>query len=444
MKKVITILASILVFSCTLAPKYKTPENSLAFENEEKALILQDFLMQDVLKEIAKEVLVNNRDIKISLKNLEIAKMNLNVANSYLLPTINGGFSHYKTNSSTQMQPNYSALLSASYELDFFGTIQSLRTIQKEQFFIATEMQKSLSLSVVYETLSLYFTLLSERDAIEEQENIIKLQESYFELIELKYKNGILNQKDFLTFSMNFNQINASFNAKVANFERLKNAFILMLGSQEKAEKFLANEYSLKGIQLNEGMLYTTTSKALLKRPDIKIAEHSLKIANANIGIARASFFPSINLFSSFGYASQDLSNLFSDGKWAFNPSITIPIFTAGRNRANLKIAHLRKEISIMEYERAIQNAFLDVKFGLKQRETSFKSLEFNEKAFEDAKANFTFAQIKYKNGLTDISHFTTSGVEYLIAMQNFNVSKANYLSSLIYIFKAFGGEEAN
>jgi multidrug efflux system outer membrane protein len=439
MKKFITILALTLI-SCNLSPKEKVPENSLKLTQEEKKLSLNEFLMQDILKEIVNEVQNNNYDIKISMQNLEIAKQNLKIANSYLIPSFNVSLESYKTNASVQMQPNYSALALTTYEVDIFGKIQSLRKIEKAQLLIAKEMHRSLNISVTYEALNLYFTLLAEKETIQEQKKIITLQEDYFELIKIKYKNEVISQKDFLNFSTTFNQIKDSFNAKIINYEKLKNAFIIIVGSEDKAEHFLSRGL-LKDIDLNHSILYNSTSKALLARPDIKIAEHKLKIANANIGVARAAFFPSVNLFGSFGYGGSDFGNLFSDGKWVFKPSITIPIFTAGRNKGNLEIAKLRKEASIAEYEKVIQNAFLDVRFGLIQKEMKLKSLQFNQNALEDAKANFAFMEIKYKNGLNDISNFTSAGMEYLIAIQNFNLAKANYLNSLIYIFKSFGGE---
>ena len=202
---------------------------------------------------------------------------------------------------------------------------------------------------------------------------------------------------------------------------------------------FLNVELKVNDIKINEADLSDAPSKILLSRPDIMQAEHDLKSANANIGVARANFFPSISITGMYGFASTSLSSLFSNTGWQYSTSALMPIFTGGRNIANLKISKTQKEMMVVNYEKAIQTAFKEVLDGLNARELTSLKLKSANDIFENSNTIYNINQNKYKNGAISNIDFINSLIQFNSSQIYYNSVKQEYLSSVIIVYKVTG-----
>ena len=186
-------------------------------------------------------------------------------------------------------------------------------------------------------------------------------------------------------------------------------------------------------------------SEVLLRRPDIIQAEHLLKAANANIGAARAAFFPRITLTSTIGLSSDQLSGLFEGGAgaWSFAPTITLPIFDAGRNRANLKMSEVDREIFQAQYEKAIQSAFREVADALAQRGTLGDQLDAQQSLFEAADTSYRLSEARYKRGVDSYLSVLDSQRSLYSAQQGLISVQLSRLVNLVTLYKVLGGGAA-
>jgi multidrug efflux system outer membrane protein len=217
-----------------------------------------------------------------------------------------------------------------------------------------------------------------------------------------------------------------------------KNALMTLMGIFD--EKSLPENINIENVKIDETLLNLTPSELLLSRPDIKAAEHKLKSANADIGAARAAFFPSITLTGSAGFQSSQLSELFHSETWIFNPQINVPIFTAGRGIANLKRANLLKKIEIANYEKAIQTAFTETSNELAQRESTLSRLNSFTSILKSQQKSYDITKLKYKEGIASKPTVIANQVLFLTAKQNQATLQKEYLTNLIKLYKVLGG----
>jgi len=185
-----------------------------------------------------------------------------------------------------------------------------------------------------------------------------------------------------------------------------------------------------------------TPSEVLLRRPDILQAESQLKGLNANIGAARAAFFPRITLVSSVGFGSSELSGLFKSGSfaWSFAPNISLPIFDGGSNKANLKVAEVDRDIAVAQYEKAIQTAFREVADTLAQRGTIDEQLEAQQSLTNATAESYRFSQARYDKGVDSYLAVLDSQRSLYGAQQNLISTRLSRLTNLVNLYKVFGG----
>ena len=197
---------------------------------------------------------------------------------------------------------------------------------------------------------------------------------------------------------------------------------------------------SLDEISFKEDYLEFTPSQTLLSRPDIKQAEHLLRAANANIGVARAAFFPSISLSGNYGYFSRDLSSLFDGGSWLAFPQVNLPIFDGGKNKANLKLSEIDKNILIAQYQKAIQTAFTEVLEELVNRKNIVEQIGSYDEIVKLNQKSYEILQKQYLNGTIDAVVVADSHLKLIAAKQNLILRKQQYLKNLIMLYKTLGG----
>ncbi|MFA5324405.1 MAG: efflux transporter outer membrane subunit, partial [Smithella sp.] len=367
-------------------PKYTRPESPVpskwpsgpayiyiedaAYESTSlvSTLSWRDFIKDERLRKVIETALNNNRDLRLATLNVERARAYYGIQRAELLPSANATGSWYQERVPPDLSSTGSVLKSerydvnlgiASWEIDFFGRIRNLKDNALEQYLATDEARRSAQIMLISTSSQVYLTLAADKEALQLVISTLKAQENSYMLIKKRYEVGFASELDLRRAQ---SQVDTA-RGDVARYTQLvaqgENALNLLVGAPVPQELLPIN---LKSVIPPQEFYAGLSSEALLQRPDILAAEHQLKAANANIGAARAAFFPRIALTALAGTASADLSGLFKSGSgtWTFAPQIIMPIFDA-RTWYAYDVTKVEKEMSIAEYEKAIQTAFREV-----------------------------------------------------------------------------------
>jgi multidrug efflux system outer membrane protein len=327
-----------------------------------------------------------------------------------------------------------------SYELDLFGRIRSLNHARLQQYLGYIETRRSAQISVVSEVANAYLTLLADENLFKITQDTLDSQRESLKLIKMSFDGGVATALDLHQAETTV----ATAQANLAQYRREvaqdQNALVVLLGTPMPAELPAASE-------LDEEKLLTTwpegvPSDLLTQRPDILAAEHNLIAANANIGAARAAFFPSILLTGNYGTASTELSGLFKSGStaWTFSPQISLPIFAGGANVASLDLAKVQKNVLIVQYQQAIQNGFREVADGLAGRATLDSQVEADEALVQAASESFRLSNMRFTGGVDNYLAVLDSQRILYGAQQSLIAVKLARLQNLVTLYKALGG----
>src|SRR6201999_4543979 len=287
-----------------------------------------------------------------------------------------------------------------SYELDLFGRIRSLNHARLQQYLGYVETRRSAQISVVAEVANAYLTLLADQDLFKITQDTLDSQRESLKLIKLSFDGGVATALDLHQAETTV----ATAQANLAQYRREvaqdENALVVLLGVPMPAD--LPGERELDEEKLLTELPAGLPSDVLTQRPDILAAEHNLIAGNANIGAARAAFFPSILLTGNYGTASTELSGLFKTGStaWTFSPQISLPIFAGGANVASLDLAKIQKNVLVVQYEQTIQNGFREVADALAGRETLDAQVEADKALVDAAAESFRLSNMRFTNGV--------------------------------------------
>ncbi len=471
MKKILInpLLAAILSLSaCTMIPDYNRPESPVAenfsgcenkegkdesclnfyediFENAAQ-IKWQEFFKSKNMQEIIQTALDNNRDLRIATLNVEAARALYRIEKSDSFPSISATANRVEERSSQNQGTffnrltTYNASLNASYEVDLFGKVKSLNKSALETFFATGEARNAAKISLISEVANAYLHLLADQEILQLANESLKDQEKSFELIQKKYERGLISRLDFASSTNvieNAKSVKALYESKVSQD---KNALLLLMGVS--SSDLIEKDNKLDDVELMDNLPVGLKSSILLLRPDIMRAEHNLKSANANIGAARAAFFPTISLTGSIGYASSNLNNLFSGDsqRWSFAPQITLPIFPIGRNKANLDYAKISKDINVANYEKAIQTAFREVADELAICKSLDEQLRAEYNLAKSAEDIYKISSARYKAGIDNFINVALFQKQMFQAQQNkINLEKEK-LANMIRLYKVLGG----
>jgi multidrug efflux system outer membrane protein len=390
----LALMVSVVLGACTLAPKYHQPAAPVAAafpagdaykSNDAGAgkiaaadLGWQEFFADERLKAVIALALKNNRDLRVAALNVAEARAQYRVERSGLFPTLSVGATDSRASTPADLTytrqrtigSTYSAVGSVSWELDFFGRVQSLSRAALETYFATAQARKAAEISLVSQVATQYLTVRAYDAQLLVTQNTLKTARESFRITQLGFNTGTNSEIDVRQSEGVVNQAESNLQAQIRSRAQAENALILLVGSGLPDDLPAALPLDQQNIvaDLPVGL----PSDLLTRRPDIIEAEHTLLSDNANIGAARAAFFPSISLTSNGGAASSSLGRLFKAGQayWTFVPTINVPIFQGGENQANLDIANVEKNIAIANYEKAIQTAFREVSDGLAARGT--------------------------------------------------------------------------
>ena len=459
------LVALLYLAGCTtMAPKYTQPAAPVAdvwpsgpayqaatgqASKPVADILWQEFFVDPQLRKLVSLALENNRDLRIAVLNIERSRARYQIQRSDLFPHVDataaGTFQRIAENfSGTGLPENihqYNVGLGvSSYELDLFGRVRSLKDQALEQYLATEQARRSVQISLVSQVAVTYLSLAADRERLQLAKDTLSSQQSSYQLTKSRFEAGVSSALDLhqAQTSVDTARVDiARFTTLVAQDE---NALNLVVGSQIGAD-LLPSSLSETLTALKD-LAPGLPSDVLLSRPDILQAENLLKGANANIGAARAAFFPSITLVSNVGFGSDDLSGLFKPGSfvWKFAPQISLPIFDAGSNRANLKVAEVDRNIAVAQYEKAIQTAFREVADALAQRGTIDDQLTAQQSLTDATSENYRLSQARYEKGVDSYLAVLDSQRSLYSAQQNLITTRLARLANLVTLYKVLGG----
>jgi len=452
------------LFGCTMAPGYTRPEAPVASEwpsspaYKDTAAIADDrsaaditwkeFFVNEQLQKLIVLALENNRDLRIAALTIERSQALYRIQLADLFPTVNAiGIGIESETAASRAAPGESVRIHqysvdlgfSAYELDLFGRVRSLKDRALEEFFATEEARRSIQISLIAEVASNYLFLAADKERLKIAQDTFESQQASYNLIKRRFEAGASSELDLRQAQTSVDSARvdiARFTSQVAQDE---NALALVVGSPIPADLLPSGLSTITALkELRAGL----PSEVLQRRPDIMQAEHLLKAANANIGAARAAFFPRIALTTSIGLSSDQLSGLFKGGAeaWSFAPTITLPIFDAGRNRANLKVTEVDREIILAQYEKAIQAAFREVADALAQRGTLGDQLEAQQSLADATAASYRLSQARYRSGIASYLNVLDSQRSLYSAQQGLISVRLSRLVNLVTLYKVLGG----
>lgn len=360
----------------------------------------QDFFADAQLQKLIRMALDNNRDLRVALLNVEQARATVDVRKADRWPTVNAGLglSRGTTTTGATASTYTAGLLVTSYEIDLFDRLRSQSDAAFAQYLATTEAGKAAQISLVGAVANAYFALQADTALLALSQQTLKTREDSFNLMQLRFDKGASSQLD-LSQTQSLLEA-ARVNLAQATRQRMldENALNVLLGQAAPADLLAAPASAAAQLpDLPTGL----SSEVLLRRPDVAQAEQQLLAANANIGAARAAFFPKILLTASAGSVSSEFENLFKDGTFAWNiaPQLLLPLFDAGRNQANLAVAKVAREVAVAQYEKAIQSAFREVADALAGRATLGEQRKAQQAQTRAETERARLTDLRFKNG---------------------------------------------
>lgn len=449
----------------TMAPEYRQPAAPVAAswpkgpaykeikgEAGEKAVAdipWQEFFVDQNLRKLISLALENNRDLRVAALNIERARALYQIQRSDLFPKVDAtagatfqrvpeGLS--SSGKATTVEQYNVGLGVSSYELDLFGRVRSLKDQALEQYLATEQARRSVQISLVSQVAVGYLTLAADRERLQLAKDTLASQQSSYQLTRSRYEAGISSALDLHQAQTSLDTARVDIARYTTLIAQDENALSLVVGSPVPAE--LLPQKLSETLTALKDVTPGLPSDVLLRRPDILQAEGLLKGANANIGAARAAFFPKITLVSSVGFGSDSLAGLFKSGSfaWNFAPQISLPIFDAGSNRANLKVAEVDRDIAVAQYEQAIQTAFREVADALAQRGTIDDQIAAQQSLTDATAESYRLSQARYEKGVDSYLNVLDSQRSLYSAQQNLIGTRLTRLATMVTLYKVLGG----
>lgn len=381
-----------------------------------------------------------NRDLRAAVLAIEQSRALYRVARADRAPTVSAALTAQRQTGSGGIESLYTAGLAVSgFELDLFGRVKSLADAALARYLGTEEARRAAQVSLVASVAAQHVALLSDDAQLEVTRRTLQTREESLRLTQLKFDHGAISELDLRLAE----SLLESARVSLAQLERQRaldeNALALLLGTPVPAD--LPAGAPLDGLQL-AGLPAGLPSEVLVRRPDVREAEQSLIAANADIGAARAAFFPRITLTGSVGFASTELSRLFEGGDlaWSFAPQALLPIFDLGRRRANLEVTEATRAIAVAQYEKAIQTAFREVADALASRAALAEQQRAQQAQTAALDAAARLADLRYRAGASSFLE-ALDAQRSLYAAQIGNVQvQAAITQNAIALYRALGG----
>ena len=458
-KSILSLGMVLLSTGCNLAPKYTRPASPVPEAwpdgtgkpdaSAASDIPWQDFFTDPGMQAVIKLALANNRDLRIAALNVEKAQAMYQIQRSELYPGVGVLASSNKYRlpekmasdgkASTKEQDSVNVGI-LSWEIDFFGRLRNLKEKALNQYLATEQARTAAQISLEATVAQSCLLYAADGENLQLAQATFESQKAFHDLISKSRELGVASD---LELRQAQSQMDAA-RADVARFRGLvaldQHALDLLVGTPVPAvllPKGLDAVGELKDVSAG------LPSEVLLRRPDILMTEHQLKAANANIGAARAAFFPRVSLTAGVGTMSPEFSSLFSSGTrtWSFAPQIVAPIFAGGSLRAGLKVAKIDREIAVAQYELAIQSAFREVGDGLVLRASLLDQVDAQRSLVEALDASHQLSAARYQEGLDGYLGVLVAQRSLYGAQQGLVATRLAYQANQIMLYKALGGQ---
>ena len=425
----------------------------------------RSFFTDPKLRALIQLALDHNRDLRVAVLDVAEARAQYRVQRAALLPHIDasadaiyehvpasvlgattgiaatGAAAAPESSSASIFIREYEATLGVSnYELDLWGRVRSLTRQALEQYLSTDEARRASQISLISQVATDYVTYAADLDRLNVSKATVKADAETVRVTQARFTAGVASELDVRQAQIALEQARANVAVFTTTVAQDGDAETLLVGAPIPADLLPGplDDAMATLADLPAGL----SSQVLLRRPDVLEAEHTLKGYNANIGAARAAFFPTVELTGSGGSTSLSLSNLFGagTGSWSFTPAITLPIFDAGINAANLRLAKNQRDVALAEYEKAIQTAFREVADALAQRGTISDQLGAQDREVFAASRSLTLSMARYQRGSDTYLNALTSQVDLYNAQLNQVSTRLTRATNLIALYQALGG----
>jgi outer membrane protein, multidrug efflux system len=446
----------------TMAPKYSRPQAPVppafptgpAYQGTSAKgpalaeIVWTDFFVDPQLRKVIALALDNNRDLRIAALNIERSQALYRIQRSELFPALNGVASYDAVHTPRSLTGTGRAVTShayslgaagSAYEVDLFGRIRSLNEQALQQYLATAQARRSVQISLVSEVANNYLTLAADRERLRIAQDTLTAQQASYSLTKSRFDMGVATALDLSRAQTTVETAQVDIGRYIGLIAQDQNALQLVVGAPVPADLLPG---ALTTITVVKDVSPGLPSDLLQRRPDILQAENLLKGANANIGAARAAFFPRITLTGAGGLSSNDLAGLFAGGAgaWSFLPQITVPIFNAGANKANLKVAEVERDISVAQYEQAIQVAFREVADALAQYGTLGSQLSAQTALVNSSADSYRLSDARYQGGIDNYLSVLDAQRSLYAAQQGLVTLRFSRLSNMVTLYKVLGG----
>lgn len=496
------LAAPMMLSACmSLAPDYQQPplpvqdtmehaKSSAALSPDQQAAVRvdenngpmnwQEFVAEPRLRELIRQTLDNNRDLRVATLAIEKARAQYGVERSALFPSVAatgvGNRSRTADDLTSAGRSNTSGQYTAqlgfsSYEIDFFGRVHNLNEAALQEFLRTGESRRSVQLSLIAEVANAWLTTDADARRLMLARETLRTRKEALMLTERSHELGASNGLTLAQTRTTVDSARVDVATFVSQLARDRNALALLVGDsvhesllppsiaqaaatrtepaplgegQRSAERLASVQTTLPEPATSLlSVPQDLPSSVLLHRPDVQAAEHTLRGTYASIGAARAAFFPSITLTSSIGVGSSSLSNLFDSGNgtWSFIPQIRLPIFDAGRNRANLRISEVARDTAVAQYEKTVQVAFREVSDALADRATLDERLDAQRSLVDATRKALELSDARYRLGADNYLTVLDAQRSLYTAQQTQITLQLAEQANRITLYKVLGGQ---
>lgn len=461
----LAVSAAVLLASCSMVPPYERPAAPIATQwpgaaanaaNTTAAATTataaadidwRDFFHDAQLQQLIDLALANNRDLRIAVLNIEQTRAQYRIQRADQLPSVGLSLSQSRQNPSNNGEGISSVAVGGlalnAFELDLFGRVRALSDAAQASYLASAEARKTVQINLIASVANNYLSWLADNELLALTRDTLGTREASLKLTQLRFDNGVASELD----CAQSRALHEAARATLAQVQRQRalneNALVLLIGQPLPAD-LPTRTTRLSSAALLADVPAGLPSDLLERRPDIRQAEQQLLAANANIGAARAAFFPRISLTGSIGRASTELTGLFSSNDsvnaWSWTAQLVAPLFDAGRNQAGLEATQAKRDIAVAQYEKTIQSAFREVADALAGRTTLGEQLTA-QKAQATAQANaFRLADLRYRNGVANYLDVLDAQRALFSTQQAVTQTALLQRQNQVVLYKALGG----
>lgn len=456
-----TLLAATLLSGCQMAPEHVRPElptapaypqgyaGDVAIGQRAAEIGWRDFLADPQLAALVGRALTHNRDLAVAVAQIEEARGQYRIQRADQLPTIAASGEGTRSRSPASLSATGEAatgnvyrvgLGASAFELDFWGRVRNLSEAARRQYLATVEAERAFRLSLVRDVASTYLASREAAERIALAEGTVRTRQEGLRIARRRLDAGVTSALDFRQAESLLTQAETELASLRLTRAQSDNFLVVLVGGPiaEDLPAPLPLAQQASTVTLAAGL----PSDLLVARPDIIGAEENLRAARANIGAARAAFFPTISLTGSFGFASTQLDDLVGSDQrsWSFGPTISLPIFDFGRLKGNLTVAEARENIAIANYEKAVQTAFQEVADALAGRRYLADQVAAQVRGTEAQRRIASLAQTRYREGVADYLEVLDAERNLFSAEQALLQLRRAQAENLVALYVALGG----